>query len=377
MLSKILRKSLKYIGLTAWFVVVAILYSTSVHETSDLTVNSDLVLNSEAKDTEDTQYMNIDTDDDNKLDLDSTESIDTESSNTEQNTEDETNNIEQDIKEESTDSITEDTAKSEEPIEPAKPAYNITDIEDKTMYATCNLNIRSGPGTEYSVVGYVSLGDDILVTGDVDNGWKQISFNNNTCFCSGYYISSSKPVIETVVETVDNGSNSSDPYYNVVTGEAGTAAITAEANNYWNNVVPYWLKQKIIDNGWSIKVSAQRLHNKYGYSGLIAGMADTSNKTLWIDNRQGCVKRALLHELGHAIDSLHNWPSGTQSFGMVFNAEMYNFTDATSIGDGHEYSNAHEYFASVFHNIILDEERIKQQVPETYAFLIQYMRYYK
>ena len=47
-----------------------------------------------------------------------------------------------------------------------------------TVYASCVMNVRSGPGTEYSLVTGLNPGDAITVTAVTDNGWYRTSDGN-------------------------------------------------------------------------------------------------------------------------------------------------------------------------------------------------------
>lgn len=60
--------------------------------------------------------------------------------------------------------------------------YNVTDYS-ATLYASCSLNVRSGPGTEYSMVTVLNTGDAISITGRTDNGWYRT--------ISGYFVKAS------------------------------------------------------------------------------------------------------------------------------------------------------------------------------------------
>ncbi len=59
------------------------------------------------------------------------------------------------------------------------PAYTETSMS-ATVYASCVMNVRSGPGTEYSLVTGLNPGDTITVTASTDNGWYRTS--------DGYYV---------------------------------------------------------------------------------------------------------------------------------------------------------------------------------------------
>lgn len=51
--------------------------------------------------------------------------------------------------------------------------YEIIPIDEVTMYATTNCNLRSGPGTQYDKVGSLSYAQEITVDGKVEKDGKQ------------------------------------------------------------------------------------------------------------------------------------------------------------------------------------------------------------
>jgi uncharacterized protein YvpB len=54
-----------------------------------------------------------------------------------------------------------------------------------------NLNVRTGPGTQYSKIGMVSNGTVLNVIHKGSNGWYKISFNGKTAYVSGDYVATS------------------------------------------------------------------------------------------------------------------------------------------------------------------------------------------
>lgn len=59
-------------------------------------------------------------------------------------------------------------------------------------YATDAVNVRSGPGGSYSVLGYLSRGEKVTITGTVSNGWTQIKLPGNYVgYVNSAYLSSS------------------------------------------------------------------------------------------------------------------------------------------------------------------------------------------
>ena len=59
------------------------------------------------------------------------------------------------------------------------PDYTETSYS-ATVYASCVMNVRSGPGTDYSLITGLNPGDSIEVTATTDNGWYRTS--------DGYYV---------------------------------------------------------------------------------------------------------------------------------------------------------------------------------------------
>ncbi len=69
------------------------------------------------------------------------------------------------------DTINEEDIQSEE-VEPDL-GYTIIAIDEVTMYATTNANLRSGPGTDYDKVGSLTYAQEIVCNGKVEDGDKE------------------------------------------------------------------------------------------------------------------------------------------------------------------------------------------------------------
>ena len=67
--------------------------------------------------------------------------------------------------------INEENIQSEE-VEPDL-GYTIIAIDEVTMYATTNANLRSGPGTDYDKVGSLTYAQEIVCNGKVADGDKE------------------------------------------------------------------------------------------------------------------------------------------------------------------------------------------------------------
>ena len=65
-----------------------------------------------------------------------------------------------------------------------------------TATATTALNVRSGPGTSYSVISVLSTGESVTTTGDDQNGWTPITYKGQDAWVSTQYLSTSGSVDE-------------------------------------------------------------------------------------------------------------------------------------------------------------------------------------
>lgn len=87
----------------------------------------------------------------------------------------------------------EETAEAEDPEkETVVKGTPVVTAVNETVYATCSLNVRSGPGTSYDVVGNLSTGDSVKRIGTTAEGWSVIEYNNSTCYASSQYLTTEK-----------------------------------------------------------------------------------------------------------------------------------------------------------------------------------------
>lgn len=98
-------------------------------------------------------------------------------------------------------------------VEDSKKKENATDPEIKTekmeeiVYATSEVNVRIGPGTEYEKIGVLEWGDSVTRIGKSSNDWSKVIYDNHEAYVSSKYLSTSKP-------KATNGSAPSDEIQN-------------------------------------------------------------------------------------------------------------------------------------------------------------------
>ena len=112
----------------------------------------------------------------------------------------ETSTIEETTSMEETSTIEEETSSIEETSNiPTKGTYTISE-SDMTMYTVKGCNIRQGASTEYDVIGTLSKGEAVKITGKVNEvNWYEISLSEDKKgYVSGSLLVSEKPAEEQV-----------------------------------------------------------------------------------------------------------------------------------------------------------------------------------
>ena len=147
------------------------------------------------------------------------------------------NNIENDIIIEETiapENLPQDTT-SDTTSAPAKETYTVEPLTG-TYYVTSSagLNIRRGPSTSYDILGNLSYGKEISVTGKVGNDWFEINYKNEKGYVSAQYVSS-EPVSNTLTSTSTTAEESAE-----------TATSAVEDTDDANNFIPYFSNTPII-----------------------------------------------------------------------------------------------------------------------------------
>ncbi len=72
----------------------------------------------------------------------------------------------------------------------------------ETVWATANVNIRTGPSTETDIVAVLSAGDSVTRTG-YQESWSQVDYEGAVCYISTAYLTTEEPVHPT--ETAATG----------------------------------------------------------------------------------------------------------------------------------------------------------------------------
>lgn len=117
------------------------------------------------------------------------------------------------------------------------PPSRTTSVTAKKCTAS-SLNVRTGPGTSYAIIGGISSGQ-IYVTNQTSNGWYKIWYDGKTGWCHGSYLTTvSSPGIKvnTDVLNVRTGPSTGYSKVGIVTLAQHYARITS--SNGWHKI--YW-----------------------------------------------------------------------------------------------------------------------------------------
>lgn len=151
---------------------------------------------------------------------------------------------------------------------------------------------------------------------------------------------------------------------------------TNDTEIYFNgilNMIPEEHLEILEDAGWDIVLTNQNLALTYVYNVPIAGITDYSIKTIYIYNTRHSIYRAVIHEVGHVLAYELGNIDETDEFIRIYNDEKNNFTDFTKPWSTHCIVNEDEYFASVYHDMILDYDRTLEDVPLSVEYIEEYL----
>ena len=108
----------------------------------------------------------------------------------------------------------------------AGSSYTVTPADDTVYITGVGVNVRSGPGTGYPIIGTVSTGDALRRTG-ISGSWSQVQFKSVTGFVSNAYATAQAPATAVPAPT-EEPAPSPGPVY-TVTVEDLTYAQAKEA----------------------------------------------------------------------------------------------------------------------------------------------------
>lgn len=131
--------------------------------------------------------------------------------------------------------------------------------------------------------------------------------------------------------------------------------------------IPKNVRKCLIDSGWSYICTDSDFGRQNGINGSILALTVWNTKTIYIDNRKAA-ESAIIHETGHAVDSLNRGCSFSAEFFSIYQTERDSFC---SIWNTH-HSNTDtsvEYFAECFSAYVQNPSLLSEYCPATFAYI--------
>ncbi len=184
------------------------------------------------------------------------------------------------------------------------------DAASGTVYLTGNgVRVRTGPGTNYSIIGTVSKGVSLTRTGTVKNGWTQVKYNGSTGYVSSQYLTDTPSATATPAATASPAPGEESSVYGVekknvtfadakkAAEDAGLALATVTSDDDLEAII------KLLNNGDNgdlefVWLGAEKVEGKWTWAN---GAELATDDEHWAEN---CPKAGhdllLLHKNGSA-----------------------------------------------------------------------------
>ena len=88
----------------------------------------------------------------------------------------------------------------------AAATYTVKDVS-KTMYASSSVRVRSGYSTSTDVLGALSTGEKVTVTGEVENGWVRVTYKGHTAYVAKNYLTETAPATTNTSSSATSGTS--------------------------------------------------------------------------------------------------------------------------------------------------------------------------
>lgn len=151
------------------------------------------------------------------------------------------------------------------------PKFQVEEVDD-LKYSTTSLNVRSGPSTDYPIIGYFRINEEVEITGIADTGWYRVNYLGDNGYVSNEFLSYDKveiiveaPAVQTEVVT-DQGAPLSADELVVVNELEQVATTTVQSKNYILN--------SSIDGSGTVFIGDSRTVGMY--------QAVRDNSSLWV-----------------------------------------------------------------------------------------------
>ena len=155
-----------------------------------------------------------------------------------------------------------------------EPSYTVTAM-NATMYAKSDVNVRSGPSTNDTKVGFLPQNSEVAITGTTDTGWYRINYNGTEAFVNAGLIVAEKVVTTPPAEV------------------APTPAPTPAPDQQQNAAVPAQQPQATAQAPATPQQTAPAAGNNAAAQGagspgvIVPSAPDTQGNLVWVPTKGG------------------------------------------------------------------------------------------
>ena len=115
------------------------------------------------------------------------------------------------------------------------PGYTVSPADDTVYITGVGVNVRSGPGTSYPIIGSASTGYELKRTG-ISGNWSRVTFKGTTGYVSNTYLSTTNPTPSATAtpapqETPGTTTPAPAPRYTVTGGDLTYSDAKAQAQS--------------------------------------------------------------------------------------------------------------------------------------------------
>lgn len=139
------------------------------------------------------------------------------------------------------------------------------------------------------------------------------------------------------------------------------------------NILPEKMIQDLNDNGWMVIITPRSLEDVYesGVTNTV-GLTVYYRARIYLQNNSFSIDYCTIHEVGHALDFIHNFISYSDEWTKIYEKE------AKKSGFAQYFINSSsEYFAETFQSCFLSPETVKEKAPLSYEFIMNFIEQYK
>ena len=139
--------------------------------------------------------------------------------------------------------------------------------------------------------------------------------------------------------------------------------------------LPQEVQDELRENNWQIIQTSQITDETTASLSQagdhnIVGLTVPDQHVIYLSKDDLTAHYTFFHEAGHVLDGIHDWVSRSGEFNAIYQEEKDSYADANyHQASGYATSSAQEYFASVFCDIMLNNQKNLESVPQTVEFI--------